>query len=203
VPHDNPYAAPQTLQPQFDLATLPIAQLQQPGGQRRRYPDQSTAQLQRLLDKSQPLEAMLWVWLALWFVTVAFLGALFLRASASSEMPKWFGWSLIAAITARLLCNIIRTKLGRWYMLLVDAALLFACVAAFVALLTKMVLLLNNVLIGCLVGLIPGTIAGIIARWAYRSCKTLIQAHELFQPVCVQHDDLQRELAYRKEHGID
>lgn len=198
MPDDNPYAAPQTLQPRLDLAALPLAELQQPGGQRRRFPEQSTAQLQRLFDQSQRLEAMLLVWLLLWFLTVAFLAALFLRASASSDSHKWLGWTLIALVTARLLCSFMRTKLGRWYMLLADAALICVCLAVVLAALPEFVYF-RSFWVYCLVELIALTIAVL----AYRSCRTLLQAHELFHPVCMQHDDLVRELTYRKEHRID
>jgi len=203
---DNPYAAPQTLEPQLDLMALPFAELQQPGGQRRRFPDQSTAQLQRLFEKSQPLEAMLLVWLTLWFVTVAFLGALFLRAS-SSDSHKWLGWILAATVTVRMLCSFMRTKLGRWYMLVVDAALIVAnavlivgCVTGSGVLLAQQVDFTASHLfkLACVV-LITLT----LILLAYRSYKTLLQARELFQPVCIQHDDLVRELHYRHDHGIE
>jgi hypothetical protein len=60
---NNPYAAPQTLQPKLDITALPIAELQLPSGQRRLFPSHSTAQLRRLFEKSQALEAMLLIWL--------------------------------------------------------------------------------------------------------------------------------------------
>jgi hypothetical protein len=195
---DNPYAAPQTVDSQFDLSALPIAELQQLGGKRRRFPDHSTAQLQRLFDKSQPLEAMLLVWLALWFVTVAFLVALFLRTTALSDSHKWLGWTLFEMITARLLCNFMRTKLGRWYMLLGDAALICACLALVLTALPDFVYF-RSFWVYCVEALISLTIAVL----AFRSCQTLLLAHELFHPNCVQHDDLMRELSYRKEQRID
>ena len=195
---DNPYAAPQTLEPQFEPAALPLAEFQQPVG-RRRFPNQSTAQLQRLFEQSRPLEAMLLVWLALWFVTVAFLAALFLRASASSDSYKLVGWFLAGIVTARLLSSFWRTKTGRWFMLVVDGGLGVTCVVGWAAPFTNVSFTTDNLFKFGAIGLIVLA----IALLAYRSCRTLLTARELFQPSCVQHDDLVRELRYRQEFGID
>jgi len=197
---DNPYAAPQTVEPRLDLSALPIADLQQPGGQRRRYPELSTAELQRLFDQSQKLEAMFLVWLALWFATVVFVGSQFLHTSASSATPKWLGWILIAVVTARFVCCIWRTKLGRWYMLVVDAVLSVGSVVGWALPATKIAVFSADELFK--VG-VMGLIALTVALLAYRSCQTLVKARELFYPSCVQHDDLMRELSYRKEQRID
>jgi hypothetical protein len=196
---DNPYAAPQTVEPRLDLSALPIADLQQPGGQRRRYQDRSTAELQRLFEQSQKLEVMFLVWLALWFATVAFLAALFLRASASSEEQKILGWIFIAMVTARLVCSIWRTKLGRRYMLLVDAVLICGCLLLICALSFRSVLPWKSLWVRGTLCLVLFTIAAV----TFRSCQTLLKVRELFYPNCVQHDDLMRELAYRKEQSID
>lgn len=196
---DNPYAAPQTIEPRFDFAALPIADLQQPGGQRRRYPERSTTELQRLFEQSQQLEAMFLVWLALWFATVVFVGAQFLHTSRLSETPKWLGWILIAVVTARLVGSIWRTKLGRWYMLLVDVALIGGCLVLSYALLSRYVLTWESIWVRGTLSLVVLTVAAV----TYRACQTLVKARELFYPNCVQHDDLMRELSYRKEQRID
>jgi hypothetical protein len=124
----------------------------------------------------------------------------YLRGTKTSFDP--LAWVVLAFVSARMVCSFFRLKLGRWYMFVIDAALIFACLAGIgwgIAMLGSSLFLAAKLLLNCTIGLVALTIIVL----AYRSCRTLREARELFQPVCLQHDDLVRELAYRKENHID
>jgi len=193
---DNPYAAPQTLM--SSESALPLAEGRTPGATRQKYPELSSGQLQYILDQRRVTEMMQRVWLILLLGLVAVMWKLSrIQNEFDQHLLKWCG---ILFVLLRIGLGMYPKPLGRWLTMFIDGVACLACLTASVCLL---VISLPEFGMGLLLVSLPCLGLAAVAWFAGRACYVLARDPELFKLMGWNYIELEKELDYRLEHGID
>lgn len=198
----NPYAAPQTLDSTLDVRKLPMATLASSGMLRRELPAVSTKELARLVRQSRALDDMQLVWM--WLTPLLLLGVFLWLCVEDFDhgTPINYVPLIIAAAAAltRLVLGHGRSRAGRYVGLLIDTALVAACVIGMtVATQTwffgtfaeqiKLVLSLSLLFLP--------------VSFGYKALVAMLEARVLFGSRRWRQHELVGELDYRRELGIE
>lgn len=197
---DNPYAAPQTLQPQQNATPLPVAEGLGDPARQRMFVEWDTVRLTALWERSRAIYDMQALWLLMCFVmpVLAFFFSLsFAVYDFYFDTTRGIIAVCCVALTfIRFGTGYARTRFGRVLALAMDPILgLFSVVLAVVIIAA---LFAGGAL---LVFFLP--IAILISMQTVRSLRAMIQAPELFGPVRLRHQDLCDEVEQREKHEID
>ena len=200
---ENPYAAPQTIEPLQVAAPLPVAEAQGDPTQRRLFPDWDTARLTMLWNRSRAILDMQVVWLVMCFV-VPVVGFVF----SMSIVVYGMGFDPPRVLIA-LCCTVLtftrfgigfnRTANVRAFALLMDVLLGLLCLLTIVV---GIALALANPDAGLLLVIVLPIVA-ILTFQTVRSLRSMLYAPELFGHQRMEHQQLREELVYRREHQID
>jgi len=198
----NPYAAPQTLDSMLDVRKLPIATLASSGMLRKEFPAVSTKQLTRLVKQSRALDDMQLVWM--WLSPLLLLGVFLWLCVEDFDHGSPINYVPLAIAATVALIRLVlvhgRSHAGRYVGLLIDAALVAACVIGMtVATQTWFFGPLADQfkLVLCLALLF------LPVAFGFSSLVALLEARVLFGPRRCRHQELRDELDYRRELGIE
>jgi hypothetical protein len=203
MPDDNPYAAPQTLEPQQATPLLPVAEGQNDPPQRRKFVEWDTARLKKLWQASCLIKDMQGIWLVvcLMMPIIAFFFSLSIAVYDLSFDPTRasIGLGLVALTFTRFGTGYIRTSLGRVFAMVMDGLLGLICLLVTLAFLAA-ILTWQGIALAAIffIPIIP-----LIGYYAACSLRALWQAPELFGPQRLAHDDLEAEVRCREQHQLE
>jgi RsiW-degrading membrane proteinase PrsW (M82 family) len=183
---DNPYAAPQTLEPRL-ADGFPVAEL----AARNLFPELSTVDLRRLAAQSQAIDNMSMVW----GVVTVFAGVAF------SIFPTWY-WLLLAPVAATRTWTGNRRTPGFWKMNLILDSVVALCLIGIILLgciaLASSLIMLSAVDLPMVVFL--GGPLVLCAVFASFSARAHYVAKVLYGHY--PHQALIAEVGFRKKHRI-
>lgn len=192
MPSDNPYAAPQTLEPRAPGPFLEPSDL----SARRRLAEWDTARLKQLWHASGMIKEMRGAWLIVCFVmsVIAFFSFYFDTTRAILAL------CLVALTFTRFGMSYARSSFSRLFAIAMDGLLAFVCTLITVAFLWALLWAIIGERRAALMLVFFDLFIVLMSYAAVRSVRALWRATELFGPQRLSHQELEAEIKYREQH---
>lgn len=196
MPPDNPYAAPQTLEPRLPSAVEPSVP-----PARLKLAAWDTARLKELWQASRVIQDMQTIWLIMCLM-MPVIGLIFSLSFGLYEFSFDFtrgcmALSLVALTFTRFGTGFSRSTFARVFALAMDGLLALFCALVTVGCIAA--IMDQPAIVVILIFFLP--IFLLIGYSAFYSLRALWQAPELFGPQRLAHEDLDAEIKYREQHA--